>query len=163
SSVTAPRRAALHAAIGAAIEEEFHAAIDEHAVELAYHYSQSARPLAEKALHFATLAAERAVSALAHDQAAESYRLALDVFDAAIAAVGIEDTATRARLLANLAVELTFSHRDMERRRALSDEALSIARRAGDRETLAHVLSGRHETIWHASTLEERLANSGEH
>jgi hypothetical protein len=33
-----------------------------------------------------------------------------------------------------------------------------MARRLGDRATLAHVLYQRHDTIWHPSTLDERLA-----
>lgn len=81
----------------------------------------------------------------------------------ALEAVGIEETTTRARLLAILAVELTFSPPDWTRRRELSDEALAIARRVADPDTLAHVLGYRHETIWHVSTLAERKANTAEH
>jgi tetratricopeptide (TPR) repeat protein len=74
---------------------------------------------------------------------------ALDAFPA-------EDSPTRAQLLANLAAELQFSG-EWDRRLSLADEALAMARRLDDRATLAHVLYQRHDTIWHPSTLDERL------
>jgi class 3 adenylate cyclase len=68
------------------------------------------------------------------------------------------DWATRrARLLADLAVELIFAE-PMEPRRALSDEAVAAARAIGDAPTLAHVLVKHVTAIWDASTLPERLA-----
>jgi tetratricopeptide (TPR) repeat protein len=76
-------------------------------------------------------------------------------------AVGLDDTPTRARLLANLGLELTYT-RDPERRLNLADEALAIARVGGDAATIAHVLLRRWFTIPYVSTLPERLANSAE-
>ncbi|MBV8981331.1 MAG: AAA family ATPase, partial [Acidimicrobiia bacterium] len=67
-----------------------------------------------------------------------------------------DDSSTRAKLLANLAGALLFSGQ-WERRLSLADDALAMARRLGDRATLAHVLYQRHDTIWHPSTLQERL------
>jgi len=79
------------------------------------------------------------------------------LLEEALESLPAEDSPTRARLLANLAAELLFSG-EWERRLSLSDEALAMARRLDDRATLAHVLYQRHDTIWHPSTLEERLA-----
>jgi hypothetical protein len=56
--------------------------------------------------------------------------------EAAIDAVGEDDTPLRARLLATLGLELTWQP-DHRRRVALSDEALRIARSLDDPETLA--------------------------
>jgi len=72
---------------------------------------------------------------------------------------GREDL-VRARLLANLAVELMFV--DRQRRWALSDEALAVARRLGDRPTLARVLLSRIAAIWEPAALAERRAHVDE-
>jgi predicted ATPase len=79
----------------------------------------------------------------------------VEVLEAAIDLLPPGDSDVRARLLAQLAVELTAGG-DRSRRLALSAEAVSIARRLGDPATLAAVLVLRSETIWHPSTLEER-------
>jgi class 3 adenylate cyclase len=85
----------------------------------------------------------------------------VEVLEAAAAAVGNGDSATRARLLAILALEL-FHDADRRRRLALSDEALAIARRLGDPVTLAQVLVARPFAIGGPDTLGERLANTTE-
>ena len=72
---------------------------------------------------------------------------------------GREDL-VRARLLANLAVELMFV--DRPRRLALSDEALAVARRLGDLPTLGRVLLSRIAAIWEPGALAERRAHVGE-
>lgn len=56
------------------------------------------------------------------------------------------DSSTRARLLALLAEELTFST-DNERRSRIADEALSMARRVAEPSTLAHVLVRRYTPL----------------
>jgi DNA-binding SARP family transcriptional activator len=74
----------------------------------------------------------------------------------ALHALGEEDSALRARVLARLAGAL----RDQpvpERRAGLSAEAVEIARRLGDTSTLAYVLDGRHSAIWGPDNVEERL------
>jgi tetratricopeptide (TPR) repeat protein len=83
------------------------------------------------------------------------------VLEAAIAAVGGDDSPARARLLSTLAAELSYAG-DWKRRLALSDEALAIARRVGDARTLSYVLTRRPNTIWVPDTLGERLANTAE-
>lgn len=86
----------------------------------------------------------------------------VEMLEAALAAIDSADSPSRARLLATVALESNYGG-DWERRQALSDEALAIARRLGDPETLAAVFTLRHEAIRLPHTLEERLANTAEH
>jgi class 3 adenylate cyclase/tetratricopeptide (TPR) repeat protein len=78
----------------------------------------------------------------------------------ALAVVGQEDPPVRARLLAHMALELTWAER--ERRSALSDEALTLARSVSDRRVLAEVLIARPYAIAAPDTLGERLADTAE-
>jgi class 3 adenylate cyclase len=74
------------------------------------------------------------------------------VLEAALAQTDQRDAGTRARLLANLSVEVTWDpDRDQA---ALSDEALALARGVGDVATLAHVLRSR----WYTRTTFETRA-----
>jgi DNA-binding SARP family transcriptional activator/tetratricopeptide (TPR) repeat protein len=82
------------------------------------------------------------------------------VLEAALTATAGTETTERAMLLAILAAELTWG--DPERARALSDEALVIARRVDDDLTLWEVLARRPSTITSPATLDERIANAYE-
>ena len=86
----------------------------------------------------------------------------LDALEAALVAIDRSDSPARARLLAMMALESNYAG-DWERRQAVADEALAIARRLDDDETLAAVFTLRHEAIRLPHTLEERLANTAEH
>ena len=81
--------------------------------------------------------------------------------EAALDAVGPADSAARARLLAILALEL-FHTPDRGRRLALSDDALAIARRMDDPQTLSHVLVARPFAIGGPDTLTRRLDDTAE-
>jgi hypothetical protein len=85
----------------------------------------------------------------------------IDAVQAALELVGEHDSAVRARLLAVLATESVFAI-DLAERRAISDEALTIARRLDEPVTLGNVLATRHNAIFHISTLDERIANTDE-
>jgi tetratricopeptide (TPR) repeat protein len=85
----------------------------------------------------------------------------VSVLEAAVQAVGADDSPTRARLLAILALEL-FHDSDRQRRLALSDDAVAIARRLNDPATLSQVLVARPFAIGGPDTLAERLANTAE-
>jgi len=88
--------------------------------------------------------------------------------EAALEAVGGEDTPTRARLLAALAAEIMYTA-DWERRMRLADEALAIARRTQDVATLAHVLlqrffaSNPFEVLEELVAITEELVSLAEH
>jgi len=68
------------------------------------------------------------------------------------------DTATRARLMARLAYELLGDAGTGDRRRALADEALQLARDVGDDRTLAEVLDARLHALWDPAGADDRLA-----
>jgi len=89
---------------------------------------------------------------------ADAERVAM--LEAALDAVGQHDSPSRARLLAALASELEFD--DATRRRALTDEALAVARRLNDPATLVTVLTARCGAIWHPATVDERAAAAAE-
>jgi class 3 adenylate cyclase len=67
------------------------------------------------------------------------------------------DPVRRSRLLALKALELAW-HPDFRRRWALADEALALARKAGDARTVAIVLRQASWAYWSAQTLELRSA-----
>ncbi|MGA5762225.1 ATP-binding protein [Nonomuraea bangladeshensis] len=71
------------------------------------------------------------------------------------------DVSTRALLAANLAAELIWAP-DGERRFALSDEAVALARKSGDPRTLALVLGLRSLTIIPADPLHQRHRDGDE-
>ena len=77
------------------------------------------------------------------------------LLEMAIDAVGPDDSPHRAKLLANLSVELTFGD-EHERRRQLSDDSLAMAERIGDPICLAHVTNQRIGFFWNPSGLAER-------
>ena len=74
---------------------------------------------------------------------------------AALRVVGDDDGPERARLLAMQAAELMYSC-EWDRRVQLSDEALTIARRLDDPDTLSAVLNMRFVTLLAPETLAER-------
>ncbi|HEV2777469.1 MAG TPA: hypothetical protein VGV90_17905, partial [Solirubrobacteraceae bacterium] len=71
-------------------------------------------------------------------------------------ALGDQDGSLNARVRGRLATELYFSDR-LEERVALADEALAMARRLGDRATLASTLSARFLTLMGPEDSDERL------
>ena len=79
----------------------------------------------------------------------------------ALAGLGDAEVPLRARLLARLALELYYAG-DPERRLALSDEAVELARRLGDPQTLAICLDARHYALWRPETVHERLEVASE-
>jgi DNA-binding SARP family transcriptional activator/tetratricopeptide (TPR) repeat protein len=78
------------------------------------------------------------------------------ILEEALAAVGEADPALRARLMARLAMELSFSEQ-RERRADLSGEAVAIARRVGDTSGLGMALVARHWSLWGPGNVQERL------
>ncbi len=236
--LTATRRARLHLRVGEALERLSAEAPEPPLAELAHHFflAPPARG-APKAVEYAERAAKRAAGALAYEEAARLYEVALralehaggdaehrcrlllalgdaqnkagDTLDArrtftaaadiaralgsprllaqsalglgtrgvmlggivdealvavleeALAALGESDPGLRARLLARLAIELSFSEA-RERRAALAGEALEIARRVGDPRGLGFALAARHWSLWGPGNVQERLEAANE-
>lgn len=73
-----------------------------------------------------------------------------------------DDDGIRARLLARLSRELLGDPLAGSRRRSLADEALVLARRAGDDSILAEVLDARLYALWDPAGAEDRLATAAE-
>ncbi|MDX6705470.1 MAG: hypothetical protein QOI48_1316 [Solirubrobacteraceae bacterium] len=70
--------------------------------------------------------------------------------------LGERDSTLLARVLARLAIELYFSDRTAERRQ-LSEQAVAMARRIGDRAALASTIGSRFITLWEPENSDERL------
>jgi hypothetical protein len=83
------------------------------------------------------------------------------VLEEALAALGGADDGLRARLLSRLALELYYVG-PPERRLAISEEAVALARHIGDPATLAVCLDARHYALWRPETVEQRLAVAAE-
>lgn len=83
------------------------------------------------------------------------------LIEEALAALEDRDSSLRARLLARLAVELYYTEQ-VERRIALSREAIEMARRLQDSGSLLMALYSRHWAACGPETLAERLANATE-
>ena len=71
-------------------------------------------------------------------------------------ALGPQDGSQLARVLGRLATELYYSDRT-EERVALGEQAVAMARRIGDRATLASTLSARFLTLWGPENSHQRL------
>ena len=67
------------------------------------------------------------------------------------------DSKERAMVLARLGGELYFLAEEDDRRRALTDEGVAMARRLDDPAALAYVLSSVHWGLWEPGTARERL------
>jgi tetratricopeptide (TPR) repeat protein len=72
------------------------------------------------------------------------------------------DDATRARLLGRLARELLADSSAGPRRRALTDQAVKLARESQDPGVLAEVLDARLNALWDPAGAEDRLAAASE-
>jgi DNA-binding SARP family transcriptional activator len=83
-------------------------------------------------------------------------RVVVELLEEALAQVSEDDSVVRARLLARLATELSFSGQ-LGRRAALSAEAVEIATRLDHVGALGHALVARHWSLWGPENVAERL------
>lgn len=83
------------------------------------------------------------------------------LLEKALSALGKEQSALCAMLMAQLAVALTFS-KERQRGAAFAQSAVDMARRVGDKATLHAVLSKSSFAMWSPDNLVERLQNSEE-
>ena len=125
------RRVRLHRRIAEAIERVHSQRLDEHLSELAYHFAQATvGGDVARAVDYSTRAGDRAMAQLAHDEAANYYRQALDLLDAAEAPTD----SRRAGLLVALA-EAQARAGDRFHRHTIR-EAAEVARALGDSDRL---------------------------
>jgi eukaryotic-like serine/threonine-protein kinase len=129
--LSAPRRLRQHQQVARALEAQHANRLEEHAPELAEHFSQSTdRDDLAKAVHYCELAANRAVGVYAYRDAARLLEQALDVQEV----VDHDDGAKRCDLLLALGAALVDAG---EARRVLDDiaaRALALAQTLDDRE-----------------------------
>jgi hypothetical protein len=83
------------------------------------------------------------------------------LLEEALAALPAHDSPLRARMLAHLAVEM-YSSNEVERRLAVSTEAIEMARRLEDSEALVTALHARHWALGAPEMVHERVANTEE-
>ena len=83
-------------------------------------------------------------------------RFLVELLEEVLTVLPINDSPLRACALARLATVL-FTEKSPERRRALSFEAVEMARRLGDEATLAFTLSARRLALWDFQNAEEPL------
>ena len=81
----------------------------------------------------------------------------VELLGRALEGLSMNDSTLRARVTSRFAEAMTFSP-GRERGAELSDEAIAMARRLGDRPTLAYVLERAHWATWGPENLEQRLA-----
>jgi predicted ATPase/class 3 adenylate cyclase len=110
-------------------------------------------------LALAALGAHRPGGMYASATHADEELIALD--EESVAALGDLDSPLRAELLSRLSVELVFTPQ-RQRRHDLSEQAVAIARRVGDKSALAKALNNRIFAIHDPTTLMERRALSAE-
>jgi DNA-binding CsgD family transcriptional regulator len=85
----------------------------------------------------------------------------VEILESALHQLDQRDLKRRARLLARLA-QAEYYAAPTGRRENLSQEAVAVARAAGDDATLASVLSARHVALWGPTDAHERLAVADE-
>ncbi|MFI5366306.1 MAG: AAA family ATPase [Candidatus Binatia bacterium] len=82
----------------------------------------------------------------------------IDLLEEALDRLGTADSVLRSRVCARLAVALYHFPDSLERRVALSQEAVDMAGRAGDAAAHLAALYSRHWAIWGPENLDDRLA-----
>ena len=153
------QRVRLHHRIAGVLEDLYSDTTVDHLAELAFHFVQAATGpdagsaadgdrsdmtvLAAKAVDYARLAADQAARALAYEEAARLYRMAL----AAMPAAGVADESRRTETQLALGDVLTRGG-DLDSARAAFLAASEIARRRGSGSDLARAalgFGGRHQ------------------
>jgi tetratricopeptide (TPR) repeat protein len=147
------RRVRLHRRIAGELEDLYGPTVGEHLAELAFHFVQAAvgpdggaaddAPIARKATEYARRAGDQATAALAYEEAARLYRMALAVMTLG----GIADDHAQTETLLALGDALTTAG-DLDSARTTFHEAADIARRTGNGRQLARAAlgsGGRHQ------------------
>jgi tetratricopeptide (TPR) repeat protein len=132
------RRVRLHRRIGEVLEKLYGRMLDPHLAELAYHFFQAAPGGdAEKAIHYAVRAAERATGLLAYEDAVGHYERALQALELKEQA----KEGNRCELFLALGEAQTKAG-DTEKARENFQVAAELARKEDDPEQLARAVLG---------------------
>jgi class 3 adenylate cyclase len=132
----APRRLRMHNEVAKALEQHYEGRLEEHAAELAEHFSHSStEDDLRKAVQYGELAAERSASVNAYSEAVRYLDQALEVQEV----LDPKDGEARLELLAKLTTALLSAG---EPERVLTDvgkRAFELAESLGQRTTAAHI------------------------
>jgi len=149
------QRKQLHEAVGAAIEKLYPARTEENASILFHHYFRSSR--ADKAVHYALVAGERAARLYANAEASAYFKDALEIVN--LLPVSIETQRWQIDAILGL-VAAGSAPGDIDRDRRNLEQACALAEQAGERRRLAqaeywlgrthYVLADLHSAIEHA-------------
>ncbi|HEU0075337.1 MAG TPA: AAA family ATPase, partial [Dehalococcoidia bacterium] len=127
--IFAPRRIRVHQQVGRAIEDVYARRLDEHAAELAEHFSQSTEAAdLEKAVLYAEMAAKRALSVFDHGEAVGRLEQALKANEV----LGDEDTSKRCDLLLAMVRPLSMIGEPLRAAQEIAEEAFQLAEKLGD-------------------------------
>jgi hypothetical protein len=127
--IFAPRRIRLHQQVGNALEEVHARRLEEHAAELAEHFSQSTETAdLEKAVRYGELAAQRAMGVFDYGEAARFLAKVMDVHEV----LGSDDELKVCELLLKLADALMLAGEPLKAVEGPLEQAFSLA------EGLAH-------------------------
>jgi class 3 adenylate cyclase len=147
-SLTGARQVTLHRKAAEAIETIYQSNLDDYVPALAHHWAKASAPVTDitRAVEYARRAGDRALTQLAHDEAANYYASALDLLDAGGAD---PDDPRRVELLIGRG-EAQRRAGDARSRETLLDAA-RVAQRLGDADALARaVLANTRGNIWSA-------------
>ena len=139
SGVSAPRRRRLHLRVAEAMEQVYARAPEQHAADLAHHlYQAGSAADAEKTVRYLTLAGQRALAAVAYEEGARLYRMALQALDLKEK----PDEALRCELLLALG-EAQNKAGERDKAGEAFYQTAGIAREMGAAELLARAALGR--------------------
>jgi tetratricopeptide (TPR) repeat protein len=125
----APRRIRLHQQVARALEQQYASRREEHAAELAEHYSySSSKADLRKAVSYGELAARRAEAVYAYGEAASLYHQALQVQEV----LEPNDKAKRFDLLLQLGIVTRLAGEAKHFTEVEGPEALALAEKMGD-------------------------------
>ena len=130
----APRRLRLHQQIARAMEQQYSTRLDEHAAELAEHFSQSSNPAdLAKAVEYGERAAERSTSVYAFGEAARLLEQAAAVHEV----LAPDDTSKRCDLLLALCDALLAADEPSRVEAEVAEEAFVLSEALDDADRAA--------------------------
>src|SRR6185436_6776134 len=143
--ISAPRRIRLHQQVGSALEEVFARRLDEHAPELAEHFSHSSDPAdLAKAVHYGELAAQRAMSVFDYGEAARLLERALEVQEV----LDSDDIGRRCDLLLSLGESLLPAGHPDTVVDDIAPQAFKIAEELAEPSRISKVCALAVEALW---------------
>jgi tetratricopeptide (TPR) repeat protein len=140
--IIAPRRIRLHQQVARALEEVYKTRLEEHAAELAEHFSHSSDPAdLKKAVSYGEMAAQRAMNVYAYGEAARLLEQALKVQEV----LDPQDKEKRCDLLLALGDALQLSGQPRQALDVEAPEAFALAEAIGDKQRASRAC---HLAVW---------------